>query len=805
MTTTQKDSVIQCLEEYVARNPDSHIGSYMLYANPSGSGLKLDDQRTLAPLYNRIQALNQTGVYEYEGIAKPLTSVSIQTRVRHTITELVQLFEIVGFMRTWKLVHDAKRLVWPPVPPEIPGVVQVKSRYPPVKYALIRSLKSAIIKELTGNLPTLIDEVYRAKYKSSGTFSYSLAETKLYTMKTKFLSASLSWIDSVLKLSSKVRQTSPDGRSIEVYQDNGNIAPDALIPFQAGVDAEGRPVAVITRESILWEDWYSYSFNKTRDTEKFAPYYEKLCSAVCARYGKLRYATVGTEDYNGNQLAACQQLAVELGFDLSKVADVKKKVFQIRLYEFFMIKVQETYQTSMSYGVEDTPAKRAFIVQSINVVINTIRKYTGAIGIEDALVYLDVFSLNQQYYTKANFRTIVEAFSQTGVCNERVVNAITKFISDVSLLETDSPRKKMAPEIEMAVVTEADFDKIKVTSVTSPNIIFSPLALSMMPDNIRSRFDFLRDEKTPGAVGYVQKGVMSLTAALKVSGDMYNLPSVRGPQGGVVSATEYDIKFLANQLDEIATMFRATITPILNARKKSINDQAKTRKLHEQWGIIPKGAGGVSPNMQLSSGTAYIPASMSPQTQATNSMFPPAQAAVGYNQAPLPGIVATAPHVDPSVAHSIASHQVHPHVVHNVPPPVTVTGAVPEQLGVEAVRPRSRAPSIHEVPAAPVQGLFGAPGSVRAAPGSQGRATPTAQVQQGVQGGLFGAPGSQGRGTTPRGTQQGVQGGLFGQSASPNQGGATLFGQPTGTASPTQRGPGLFGSGGNGSPSTGGL
>jgi hypothetical protein len=774
MTTVQKDSVITCLEEYVTRTGND-VGYYMLYADPNGSGLNPEKQETLVPLYQRIQELNRTGVYPYEGTEKPLLSVSIQTRVRHTISELMALHEIVGLIRTWIVVHDAKGSKWPPKAPVIPGIVPVKSRFPEIKMQLIRSLKSSINEALIKDLPTLIDEVYRAKYKSSGTFSYSKAETKFYTVKVDFLKVSLAWIANT------VINIQPAGTIL-----NPN---DVLFPNSN-----------ISRESIIWNDWYVYSYSKQRDNHKFAPYYEKLCSAVCARLGKLKYAAPGSEDANPLQLQFGMDLLNQVGFNAELYKDAKKKLFQVKLYEYFMTYVQKVYERSDAYGNDNIPQKRMFITTEINKMIGTIKNYAENLDIEQGLVYLDVFSLDKSFYTKQDFINILNAYSQTGICNERIINAITKFISNWSLLNNGFSRKQMDFAIESVIVQQADFSKIKITSPTDPSIVFSKPALALMEPHVRARFEHLVDKNHPEAVGYVQKGVMSWTAALKTGEkDGSNNDKYDVPQG----LTEDKLRMYANELAEIATIYHDMINPTLEARKKVISDNEKTIKRHKQWGVGAIGVGAQSPSAQYFTAQPnyYVPAGQSPgqgvSTVFQNQQFVPQQPpvyvsepAVTYQGLPNPQAMAEIPAPDQPMTH----HQVHPHVIHQVQAPV-INSVVPDHLSAVKVPTN-------------VGGMFGATSPTQLGGGGMfGVASPSKQQLGGLG---FGTAPAVMQTHTPTSSAPKVGatsptqlgGGMFSGVASPPKSGGGMFSsenlQPIarGSTSPSQVGGGLFGGGG---------
>lgn len=734
MSTNQKDAVIQHLEDCLVRDPESHAVKFLLYCNSNHSGLDTDKPETLRGLYNAIQVLNNTGKYNYEGTEKPLLSVSIQTRVRHAITELSTLNEILGLIRTWILVYDAKGLKWPVVPEVIPGVPAPPSLspYPKVKMSLIRSLKSLINEALVKELPTLIDDIYRAKYKSGATFSYSLAETKFFNINNNFLTAAFEWI----------------GKSV---LQTDRLGPNDAIPFAVNA----------TREALLWDDWFAYSYNKQRDTHKFAPNYEKLCSAICARYGKLKFAPENSKDANEQERYACEALTTALGFNNFANKDLKKKTFQVKLNEHLLVIVQNIHVTGENYPVNE---KRAFISAEINKIITTIGGYLKPCGIESGLVYLDAYFYSPRLYTKQDFANVQNAFTKTGTCNDRVVNAITKFISDASLLETRHSRKKIPLSIENVIATQAKFSKIKEQSTENPSIVFSDSALASMNAEGKSKFSHLYDKDNkdsngnlkvnePKITGYLQQGVMSVVSSLKISSgeesEDYVLPNelrahLSADSQRLQLSAEDVLRLYANQLDEIATLYRYSVTPILDAHKKVIADAVKLENRQKKWGVAAYN--------QTYNQACYMPAPVNQQQY----VQPGAQSQPQVNNTMFP--VATVPvHMS---SHS-EQPQVHPNLVRELPPPTENVGGVPTVIPINNGSSLSKHNSPNKLETA---GLFGG--------------VPVQNVP------------------VPNGP------GLFGGGNSPNSQQSSLFGAPGANLSNASitNGPGLFGVPGGNSP-----
>jgi hypothetical protein len=744
----QKDSVIQFLEEYVTNNPTKYVGSYMLYADPNGSGIKPEQPETFRTLVNNISHLNSTNEYPYEETEKSIASVSIQTRVKHTLLQLMTLHEILGLMRTWILVHEAKGMVWPPKPIEITGVTQMKPRYPRVKMSLIRSLKSDLNEALIKDLPVLIDDVYRAKYKSSGTFSYALTETKFFSVKNEFLVACFNWIEThALNLSNK-------GMNDSIF-DNNYTRPGGLAYFP----------------TMMWSDWFDYSHNKQRDKHNYAPNYEKLCSALCARVGKLKYDSFG-ENNTEEQLFAADNLLNFLGFPSHLYKDSKKKVFQIKLYEFLMDKASNAHENSAGND-------KAYIANYIDQqVISPIKSAASSIGIEWGLVYLDVYDISNKVFTKGDFLNIKNMFTQTGICSDRLINAITKFISDMSLQADGHSRKKLDPSIEMAIVRNADFSKMKISNSIDPIIIFTSNALESIRDNeVRGRFSGLVDKKNPGSTGYVQKGVMTITTSLKEVGVVPGRPLYNGQ-----IINDDTLRLYVNILDQIATLNRAIITPYLLSKKKEASDREKSEKRHAAWGINTSsntynaGYTSPTPNNGFYAPTYGSPVPGPSVSEPVGAYVPsvyPASQQTGYvDQVRSPS--------RPTTPQNMPVDQVRPPSRSTSRPPSRPT--TPQNMPVEQVRPPSRPTTPQSIFAGQNQGqsiftgqgqsLFGqGPTSPSQVPVQSLFPTGNSSPNQGQGQGLFGqAPRSPG--------QVPGQGLFYTGNASPNQGqGQGLFGQ----------------------------
>lgn len=750
MSTNQKDdAVVAWVKTYCEKNPDSHVGRLFLYADPNAANLDHTKPETYNSLMLRCQQMNTVSVdkavYDYEGTERPTSSVSISVRNRHVITQLLVLRSLVELMRLVHHVKSAKGEEWPV---DAEGRALTSERFPAFKLPLLRSLMSSINKALVQELPTFIDDVYKAKYKNSGSYSYSLAETKFFTVRNRFLTESFNWISQLPEMQG-VTMSGSDGRTI--------------------VDAYGNPVKFIlsdstgrvSRTNLAWTEWYEYTYSPKTQTPKFAQTYEKLASAYCARIGKLKYESQPVVDIRdasslsesarkakSEQEAAAalfraQREAAELlmnaldfdrieFFDNKKefanfvtrpldsngkrlvnrdglevfhqpshvmgIPDVKKKYFQTKLYEHLMVKLQTAHNNSAeAHGVsvpQDTKIapSEAYKSTVISLMTNTLRSldvYADAVGIEKSLVFLDMLEtlVTKPMYTRADFDSIVYYFTQSGICNDRVMNSITKFISCSSQRTSPHSRKVIPLQIELAIVEDASsITKIKITESIDPAIIFSREAIQALSSQGETgainaaRFSGLVDKKSPGqATGYLQRGVMSLTSALKVEGDVYN-PLTAASSGLTKVQADDQLRKFANELDEMANLFQGLIDPILSGRKKEQTAHNKlVNKYKKLTGMVIGSTGGSSPSMNQ----PFVSGSVSPSSYQGQGVFPGVQAqAVPFAPVSAPSAYypaqavaqpvqyQTAPAPAPEPLHA-GHHQLHHVALDSIAPPST--------------------------------------------------------------------------------------------------------------------------------------
>lgn len=635
MSTMKKDAVIEALEAYLESHPDSDAAKLMLYANPNGSGLLGDTPKGLPALAHKVDELNRTGVFNPEGLQLPLASLGIEARLRHTIDELLLRIEIANLMRAHIYVAHTKGVEWPAKKIDLTGMtVDAKPAYS-IKIPTVKAIKAAAKDELVGKLPTIVGICYAAKYKSSSTFSYNLAETKFYTLNSAFLMKALQWV----------------GKSLGLITVSVNAAGAEVMAPTAGAGDASMFAAVLggvedsARARLVFEEWFKYSYNKPKDSHSYPASYEKLARAITARIGKLLFASTSDADYSESGIAAARACLGELQFTEAILKD-KKKDLQLKVCDKILSFVRDSYAVAAQSGYTVGTVEHASAVRSaISGAIGAFMRWLAPLGIESALVSTDVYATGKHFYSRNDFYSVMQAFSQTGVCNDRVINAIYKFISTASLLANDHSRKKIDESIELVLAEQGDLSKIKTENTEEPSIVFSAAALAKMPHEQRVRFEHLHDKK--GYTGYVQKGVMSITSSLKVDKDSFTLPT---------GLNADQVRLLANELDEMANIYHLYAEPTFNARKKETAARESHVKMLKKHGVTSAG----SPQMQQA--PAFVPVSVSPQQVVQSSVF----GAAPIDSVPMFGAPADHHHTEHHVAH------------HKPPSPVQV--AAPQGL-----------------------------------------------------------------------------------------------------------------------------
>lgn len=706
MSTTKKDSVIEALEQYLEQHPSSDAAKLMLYANPSGSGLLGDKPKGLEALKRKIEGLNATGRFNPEGLQLPLAQLGIESRIRHSIDELLNRMEIANLMRAHLYVAHTKGVEWPPKPIIPLGVDPATIRMPPViKIPTIRAIKTQVKSELVGTLPTLIGIAYTAKYKSSSTFSYNLSETKFYTLNREFLEKALDWVG--VRLGLLTASHAPDGSITGHSKAPGN---DSDSMFARAVP-QGQ--VEVGRAKLVFDEWIKYTYTKARDSHTYPPSYDKCAKAITSRVGKLFFASPSDDDYQQNGKDIAMQVLGALGMS-ADILKLKKKEFQLKLYDHLLNGVRAAYAEAANAGYTvGTEAHTQFVYGRISAIIATFASLTGPLSIEKALVCLDVYAKQEPVYTRSDYYNVRALFSQTGICNDRVINAVYKFISTASLLDSPHSRKHIAPSIEAVLAMSGDLSRIKTDNTEEPPVIFSAAALSKMPPAQAERFRNLHDQKAPGATGYVQKGVMAITSSLKTDKDNATVPS---------GYTADQVRLLANWLDEMANLYALIAEPVFEVRRKELARIESDIKLQKRHGVH---VGGGSPHQHQGFVAQTVSPTAQMQQQSMFSTAPVAETVPMFNAPPL---------------HTTN----HAHTHHTAP--------VEQPAGLFAGSPSKTA--------APA-GLFGNLPSVNVAPKS---ASPSPKSKAG--GGLFGA-----------GSPSQVQsGGLFGAGSPGQKAGGGLFG-----------------------------
>lgn len=646
MTTQQKDRVIDTLTQYLEAHPDSDTAKFMLYANPNGSGLVGNDPKLLPLFQERLAEMRTSGEFDPTGMELPLKSLGLESRVRHTIDELITRLEIANLMRAHIFVANAKGQEWPPKPLLVAGAEQLVTKEPSLKIPAIKAVKALARKALVDELPTIIRLCYTAKFKSSGTFAYSIAEVKPYTIAPAFLKTCLEWVSTRLGLGSFDRDLK--------FEFNKSL-PNETSLFHLPEDK--------SREKLLFDSWFRYSYSKSRDTHSYPECYDKLCKNICARVGKLMFTAENAEDYDAQKLENVKSFLQQMRVPLQPFLQLKKKDFQAKLYALLLSYVSQVYMEANSYQESQ---RMNFIIYRIDEIITSLSAWLPLLDIDESLVFIDIYKAkrSQMHYTVGEFKEVVEVLNKTGVCNDRIINAIYRFISITSLLDNDHSRKTLAFPIEKVLIDDSDLSKIRSTASEKEeyNLVFSKDALEYMSKHKQSeygRFAGLYDKKHPGTTGYVQKGVMSITSALKMDNENYTLP---------YGTDDANFKLAGNKLDEMANIYAELAQPRFDEREKNARKEAAERKLREKHGI-PTGYAG-SPSMTSHAG-AFVPPGVSPSQHHGVGMF---THEVQQPVVPMFGTVSSAPVSPPAglfgAAPVVQPEHVHHHVEHKQPSPL---------------------------------------------------------------------------------------------------------------------------------------
>lgn len=542
-TTQKEDPVVAYLKQYCEDNRHSHVGKFLLYADPNGSGFK--DSSSLQTIIDKCRNMNPDEVFDPSGTERPLTSVSIILRVRHTINELLNLYSLVDLMKSYLIVGKLRDEKWP------------REGLPTVNIKTLLSMRVMIVNALTKELPSVIDDMYQAKYKNTGAFTYSLSETKFYGMRNEFMVAAFDWIGSLDDMKGR-------GKEGEILK---------------------------SRHELIYDSWFKVE--EKASGNKYPPLYEKMVKAICAKVGKLKYDGPtslveaerkmvpevnkfldflrakdehGIEIFNQDDfyLKRTDNSGKVIPPDHTKVPDLKKKSFQSKLYSALMerILIRSRGLAGLASLDDNKP-----IITAMTSIYDELMKpyitYATSFGIDHSHILADTlrefFDKKRYNFTRAKFEMIKSAFTQTGICNRRLMNAIAKFISSHSLYGSNDPRKIIPPRIEQSIVMHGDLSKIKISSSSTPNIIFSKEAVNMIgSSDIRNLYDsYLNNGQQPVRTGYLQRGIMSIISALTTQSEPKNVPRPIDVNGMVLS----DVKLLkwANEFSEMAKLYSSII------------------------------------------------------------------------------------------------------------------------------------------------------------------------------------------------------------------------------------------------------
>lgn len=408
-----------------------------------------------------------------------------------------------------------------------------------VNQTFINKLGSQIRKALKTELPTLIELLYdTTKHK---TLTYSTNETNLYRIQPSFLMAAINYIQQNL----------------------------------SQIDLSNR--------SDFEKNWLTVSDKgrgKKNSSSKLPPKTQKLIDAVSGRIGKLLYSGEPKTQQEFDHIESAKVLVSQQFFDFradySSDDKLKKSVYQNKLKKHL---------------------EAGFYLNKI-AVLNMLSANVETIGMEKAVLFLDIYDEQTRSLTTLQlFDAFTYIASNGGVCNERLFNAIIKFMSTFSLDSNGAASRKFIPvEIELTIVQSAKLDSIKIGS-KKPLIIFSESALQNMNSNSQKKFRGLHDPE--GFTGFLQTGKMSLVSSLKTS----------NPKESVVPAQGTDdyFKHIANFIAEFADLYAAT-------------QKGRKDELEKVRNAAKAGSPVVSP--------AFVQRSHSPVVERSNSPIPrPVEAA----------------------------------------------------------------------------------------------------------------------------------------------------------------------------------
>jgi len=620
----KKDPVVELLKEGLeSSNQKSEIHKYMLYANPNGSGIQNDKQPGYKGLIQSVLELNKSIVshnqgvpghveYPYAGTELPTKSVGMKIRVRFTIEELVSALEILNLARARIYIENANGREWPE-PAQAASIGKLK-----LNLSFIKSMKSIVKGYLIDKLPTLIDDCYAAYYKSKGTFSYSLTETKFYKVHEPIIVSFLTWI-----------------RNNCFSELNG--LPDNTPIFTESYRKESQTLEPCnSRLQLMDEMWVNTHYVKNSASYKYPPHYVKLSKIICARLGKILKTPPTAGESVQNKAGAINFLNyITTGLDpsdktyasvLLAISDPssKKKDFQNAVYFLLLDKMLKIVHAGQSL-----PDPKPYMRSEAIKLIQTLLQYSAEayLDYQVALVYGDTFMSAiktlqdgytfKEHFTKGELELSLKAF-ESGYVNPRVMDSIYRYISVTSLTLRDNSRKFLDLSIEEAIIRYGDLSKF---SVSENALVFSKEALAILPNDYKTKFASARDAY--GHTGILQNGVMSLTSTIKDRS--VNLDK---EQQRFAALLPY-----ANMLDEIANCFLNKFDEFFEQRKTS-----KTKQIALEKALAKHSGTGVN--------------ALSPQIQQVQNYTSPAIVMGGssapnpFAQVQLPLFQALPPHVE---------------------------------------------------------------------------------------------------------------------------------------------------------------
>lgn len=287
MSTTQDNSkktdhVLALLRE-LAASSDSEVVKFLLYANPSCSGLvtsstsakaKQEVDQNIALYNSKLVDVYQGKPFNYEGLERGVRKVFIPSRISFAIKSLLTVLKLANLFLTKINIEDALGNEWPQrVRDASTGKIVKEQGEIYIDRSVINSLISHVENELSVTLPKIIDLMYERKYVAIGAFTYSLTEIKCYGVDQNFLGSVCAWLS---------------GSFIPSFRSQ-------LDDDRIGVAKANRPihgVQVVTtdittpKKNLIREEWCDIKISARAKEPSFPPSYEKFARLTATRLGK---------------------------------------------------------------------------------------------------------------------------------------------------------------------------------------------------------------------------------------------------------------------------------------------------------------------------------------------------------------------------------------------------------------------------------------------------------------------------------------------------------------------------------------